>query len=141
MLTWLSSDGESMSGQCWLTVCYAGPVFTRRWFNVSCFVSFIQAHTLVTAASRAVGQRYRCWASINPTLAQCFVLAMLSYYWTGKILGHRTLRLNHYVNVRQCQWWEADGSLYAYDQTCQHQGLAYWYRDAPPYMHQAFSQF
>ena len=28
MPTWLSSDVEPMSGQCWLTVCYAGPVFT-----------------------------------------------------------------------------------------------------------------
>ena len=39
MPTWLSSDVEPMSGQCWLTVCYAGPVFTRRWFNVCCFAA------------------------------------------------------------------------------------------------------
>ena len=70
----------------------AGPVFTRRWFNVSCFVRFIQSHALVAAASQAVGQRYRCWASIYPTLAQCFMLAVLSFRWTGKILGHRLRR-------------------------------------------------
>ena len=121
MLTWLSSDGESMSDQCWLTVCYAGPVFTRRWFNVSSFVNFIQSHASVTAASQAVGQRYRCWTSINTTLAQCFVLAVLSFHWTGKIFGHR-LRPNHHANARQ--WWEADGSLYAYNQARKHQGLA-----------------
>ena len=23
---------------CWLTVCYAGPTSTRRWFNVSCLM-------------------------------------------------------------------------------------------------------
>ena len=92
MPTWLSSEVEPMSGQCWLTVCYACPVFTRRWFNVSCFVSFIQSHALVAAASQSVGQRYRCWASINPTLVQCFVLAVLSFHWTGKILGHRLRR-------------------------------------------------
>ena len=80
MLAWLSSDVEPMSGQCWLTVGYAGPVFTRRWFNVSCFVSFIQSHALVAAASQAVGQRYRCWASSNPTLVQCFMLAVLSFH-------------------------------------------------------------
>ena len=77
MPTWQLNDVKPISGQCWLTVCYAGPVFTRRLFNVSCFVSFIKSHALVAAASQAVGQRYRCWASINPTLVQCFVLAVL----------------------------------------------------------------
>ena len=99
MLTWLSSYVEPMSGQCWLTVCYAGTVFTRRWFNVSCFVSFIQ--------SQHWWQRHRKrWASVTdvgPALIQHWINATC-FHWTGKIL-------NHHVNVRQ--WWESDGRLYA----------------------------
>ena len=101
MLTWLSSDVEPMSGQCWLTVCYAGPVFTRSCFNVSCFVSFIQSHALVAAASQAVGQRYRCWASIK-----CFVLCAFTgqeTYWAIACDAGPTL--NHHVNVSGGKWW------------------------------------
>ena len=50
--------------------------------------SFIQSHALAPA-SQAVGQRYRRWASKNPTLVQCLVLAVLSYHWTGTLLGQR----------------------------------------------------
>ena len=50
--------------------------------------SFIQSHALAQA-SQAVGQRYRRWASKNPTLVQCKVLAVLSYHWTGTLLGQR----------------------------------------------------
>ena len=73
-------------------------------FNASCFfdaqktlashitgmslASFIQSHALAQA-SQAVGQRYRRWASKNPTLVQCKVLAVLSYHWTGTLLGQR----------------------------------------------------
>ena len=47
-------------------------------------------------ASQAVGQRYGRWANINPTMVQCFVLAVHSHHWTGTILG---------------QWWDSYGSL------------------------------
>ena len=50
--------------------------------------SLIQSHALAPA-SQAVGQRYRRWASKNPTLVQCLLLAVLSYHWTGTLLGQR----------------------------------------------------
>ena len=48
--------------------------------------SFIQSHALAPA-SQAVGQRYRSWASNNPTLVQCLVFYVLIYHWTGTLLG------------------------------------------------------
>ena len=53
--------------------------------------SFIQSHALAPA-SQAVGQRYRCWATKNPTMVQCLVLAVLSHHWTGTLLGKRYCR-------------------------------------------------
>ena len=47
-----------------------------------------QSHALAPA-SQAVGQRYRRWASKNPTLVQRLVLAVLGYHWTGTLLGQR----------------------------------------------------
>ena len=74
MLTLLSSDVEPLLADCLLRWSSIHP--TLRWFIVSCFVSFIQSHALVAAAWQAMGQRYRCWASIKPTLFQCFVLSL-----------------------------------------------------------------
>ena len=63
--------------------------------RVKSLTSFIQSRALAQA-SQAVGQYYRRWASNNPTLFQCLVLAVLSYHWTGTLLG---------------QWWDSDGNL------------------------------
>ena len=50
--------------------------------------SFIQSHALAPPpATQALGHRCRRLASIKPTLVQCFVLAVLSYHWTGTMLG------------------------------------------------------
>ena len=48
--------------------------------------SFIQSHALAQA-SQAVGQRFRSCPSNNPTLVQCLVFYVLSYHWTGTLLG------------------------------------------------------
>ena len=87
MPTWLSSDVQPMPGQCWLTVCYAGPVFTRRWSLVS---SASSSHT-------HWWQRHRKrWASVidvEPELNQRVHWFNAScFHWTGKILGHRLRR-------------------------------------------------
>ena len=84
--------------------CYVAYINPSMGLNASCFFgakktlashitwhvtpSFIQSHALAPA-SQAVGQRYRRWASKNPTLVQCLVLAVLSYHWTGTLLGQR----------------------------------------------------
>ena len=84
--------------------------FTRGWGrNIFCFFQtaetgnwtsnsgvkgsganhYPRAPALQSQAFAAASQRYRRWATINPTLAQCFVLAVLSYHWTRTILGQR----------------------------------------------------
>ena len=85
--------------------CYVAYINPSMGLSASCFfgsqkkhlpvispgmslASFIQSHALAPA-SQAVGQRYRRWASKNPTLVQCLVLAVLSYHWTEKLLGQR----------------------------------------------------
>ena len=75
---------------------------------------------LVAPASQTVCQRYIRWASIKPTMVQGFVLAVLSYQWTGTISGHR-LRVV-YIGPP--------------DQLLSYVG----YLAAPLYMHEAFSQ-
>ena len=92
--------------------------------------SFIQSHTLATA-SQAVGQRYKSWASKNPTLVQCLVFMCLA------IIG-----LEHcWASFNVKQWWDSDGSLYMYRPTPNQVPAYIAYRACiQNNIHEAFSQ-
>ena len=84
MLTWLSSDVEPVSGQCWLTVCYAGP-----------HVGLMSLVSTASSSHTHWWQRHcKRWASVTdvgPALNQHWFNASC-FHLTGKILGHRLRR-------------------------------------------------
>ena len=102
MPTWLVMF-RSMSGQCWLTVYYASPTITQPWDErLRIFGEY------VPKTSKTVGQRYRRWASINPTSVQGFVLAACAWVsQNGTMLGHR-LQNNESAKLRKGNAKEQD---------------------------------
>ena len=70
-----------MLAECWLSICYVGPILKQHWLNVSCCLTRLYRvtkhimrslrpvkSTRRTNAGLMLGHRLRRWSKINPAL-------------------------------------------------------------------------